>query len=52
MIPASGSWEGAIDFVFCLSTGEEVTIDATRITIQLHGEPRYIEEFKGNAGNG
>jgi hypothetical protein len=46
LIPSSGSFEGAVEFSIALVTGEALIIRGQRISIQLHGEPSYIEEFK------
>jgi hypothetical protein len=46
LIPASGTFERAVEFSIVLTTAETLTIRARRVTIQLHGEPSYIEQFK------
>lgn len=45
LIPAGGSFEGAIEFSVTLTTAETLTIQAKQVHIQLQGEPRYLEEF-------
>ena len=45
LIPASGCFEGAVEFSIVLVTAETLTIRGQQVTIQLHGEPSYIEDF-------
>ena len=45
VIPASGTFEGAIELSIVLSTAEVLTIRAQRISIQLHAEPSFVESF-------
>jgi hypothetical protein len=46
LIPANGSFEAPVEFSIVLATAETLTIRGQRVTIQLHGEPSYVEEFK------
>ena len=45
VIPASGSFEDSIELSIVLTTAEPLTIRAQRVSIQLHGEPSFIESF-------
>ena len=45
IIPASGTFSGAIELSLTLSTAETLTIRARRISIQLHDEPSFVESF-------
>lgn len=45
VIPASGTFEGAIELSIVLTTAEVLTIRGQRISIQLHGEPSFVESF-------
>jgi len=44
LIPASGTFEGPVEFSVVLATAEQLTIRAMRVSIQLHGEASYIED--------
>ncbi len=45
VIPANRTFAGAIEFFLVLSTGEAVAIRGQRISIQLHGESSFVENF-------
>ena len=45
LIPASGSYDGAVEFSIIFGSGETLIIRGQRITILLHGEPSYIDDF-------
>jgi hypothetical protein len=45
IIPASGTFAGAIELSLVLNTGEALTIRGERISIQIHGEPSFVESF-------
>lgn len=45
VIPASGTFEAAIELSIILNTGKELTIRGQRISIQLHGTPSFVESF-------
>ena len=44
IIPASGTFQ-AVEFSIVLSTAESFTIRAQSLTIDLHGEPTFVEVF-------
>jgi hypothetical protein len=44
-IPASGTFEGAIELSIVLATAEVLAIRGQRISIQLHGTATFVENF-------
>ena len=46
LIPASGRFEGGVELSLVLASAEAFTIRGVSVSIELHGEPSYIEEFK------
>jgi len=46
LIPANGSFEGAVEFSILLATAQTLTIRARSVTVQLHGTASYIEDFE------
>ncbi len=45
LVPLGGTFEGFVKLSMTLVTAEKLTIRGRRITIQLLGEPYYLEEF-------
>lgn len=45
VIPAGGTFADAVELSLVLATGEVLTIRGQRISIQLHGEPSFVESF-------
>ncbi len=50
LIPLSGSFEGLVELSMTLVTAERLIIRGRRVTIQLLGEPSYLEEFLPEEG--
>ncbi len=45
VIPASGTFQGAIELSIVLATAEALTFRGRRISIQLLGEPSFVEDL-------
>ena len=45
-IPSNGTFDGPIELHLHFHLSESLTIRGERLTIALHGEPSYVEDFK------